>query len=100
MCHLAFRLKSNPTTGYMWYIKKESTNLLKLTGQKTTELTEQGVGRPFFQIFEFEARHTGDGVLLLHYIRSWEAPTPDEEQFQIHVFIERGRAGGYQTVRG
>jgi hypothetical protein len=25
---------------------------------------------------------------LLHYVRSWEAPSPDEQQFQIHVVVE------------
>jgi inhibitor of cysteine peptidase len=85
---LELRLKSNPTTGFMWYVKKESTPLLKLVHQSQTEATEPGVGRPVFQVFEFEARRPGDGVLLLHYVRSWEAPAPDEEQFHIHVLVE------------
>ncbi len=85
---LELRLKSNPTTGYMWYVHKNSTPLLKLSGQSQTEPTEPGVGRPIFQIFEFQAKHPGDGVLLLHYVRSWEKPAPDEEQFQIHVLVE------------
>jgi inhibitor of cysteine peptidase len=85
---LELRLKSNPSTGYMWYLKKESTNLLKLTGQSQTEATEPGVGRPIFQVFEFQAKQPGDGVLLLHYVRSWDPPSPDEQQFQIHVVVE------------
>ncbi|MGA3263953.1 MAG: protease inhibitor I42 family protein [Terracidiphilus sp.] len=85
---LELRLNSNPTTGYMWYVLKNSTPLLKLTGQSQTEPTEPGVGRPVFQIFEFQAKQTGDGVLLLHYVRSWDPPSPDEEQFQVHVLVE------------
>ena len=91
---LELRLKSNPTTGFMWYVKKESTHLLKLTGQSETKPPEPGagqptmVGQPIVQIFEFQARQPGDGVLLLHYVRSWEAPSPDEEQFQVHVLVE------------
>jgi predicted secreted protein len=84
---LEVRLSANPTTGYMWYIKKESTPLLKLVHQTQTEPTEQGVGRPVLQVFNFEARRSGDGVLVLHYVRSWDKPAPDEEQYQIHVFI-------------
>jgi hypothetical protein len=34
---LEVRLKSNPTTGYMWYVHKESTPLLKLDHQSETE---------------------------------------------------------------
>ena len=91
---LELRLKANPTTGYMWYIEKESTPLLKLVHQTQTEVPvppeEQPglVGRPVFQVFTFEARHAGNGVLRLHYVRSWEKPTPDDVRFEINVVIE------------
>lgn len=89
---LEVRLKSNLTTGYLWYVAKESTPLMKLIRQSTTEPTEQStepnVGRPVFQVFTFEPRRAGDGFLVLHYVRSWEKPVPDEERFGVHVFIE------------
>ena len=85
---LEVRLSSNPSTGYMWYLEKESTPLLKLTGQSETEATQPGVGRPIEQIFEFAPKATGTGVLLLHYVRSWENADPNEEQFNLHVTIK------------
>ena len=85
---LELRLKSNPTTGFMWYVEKESTPLLKLAHQSQTDITEPGEGRPVYQVFRFEPRRGGDGVLRLHYVRSWEKPTPDDEQFDIRVVIE------------
>ncbi len=85
---LELRLKSNPSTGYMWYVQAESTSLLKLIHQSQTEATERGVGRPVFQVFHFKARCGGEGALQLHYVRSWEKPAPDEERFEIHVLIE------------
>ena len=85
---LELRLYSNPSTGYMWYVEKESTPLLKLTHQTQTEPTESGVGRPVFQVFLFEAKRTGEGVLLLHYVRSWEKPMPDDQKFDLRVAIE------------
>jgi inhibitor of cysteine peptidase len=89
---LEIRLKSNPSTGYMWYVHPRSTPLLKLAGQSQSGATEQSgnqrVGQPIFQIFKFAAQRRGSGVLLLHYIRSWEKPAPDEKQFRLHVFIE------------
>ncbi len=85
---LEVRLRANPTTGFMWYIEKESTPLLKLIHQTQTDVTEPGVGRPVFQVFQFEPRRSGDGVLRLHYVRSWEPPSPGDEQFEIHVVIE------------
>jgi inhibitor of cysteine peptidase len=91
---LELRLKSNPSTGYMWYIEKESTPLLKLHHQSQTEFPVPAeekpglVGQPVFQVFTFEARHMGSGDLRLHYVRSWEKPTPDDEKFEIRVVIE------------
>jgi inhibitor of cysteine peptidase len=91
---LEVRLKSNPSTGYMWYLEKESTPLLKLHHQSQTEVPVPAeekpglVGQPVFQVFTFEPRHAGDGVLKLHYVRSWEKPSPDDEKFEIRVVIE------------
>jgi predicted secreted protein len=50
--------------------------------------TQPEVGRPIVQIFDFAPRAKGTGVLLLHYVRSWENPDPNEEQFALHVTIE------------
>jgi predicted secreted protein len=85
---LEVRLSSNPSTGYMWYLLKQSTALLKLTSQSQTEATQPGVGRPIVQIFEFAPKAKGTGVLLLHYVRSWDPPDPNEEQFSLHLTIE------------
>jgi predicted secreted protein len=85
---LEVRLSSNPTTGYAWYLLKQSTALLKLTGQSQTQATQPGVGRPIVQIFDFAPTGKGTGVLLLHYVRSWEPPDPNEEQYSLHVTIE------------
>ena len=85
---LEVRLKSNPTTGYEWYVHPQSTPLLKPNGQSQTQSTQPGVGRPIVQIFKFATAGKGTGVLLLHYVRSWEAPDPNEEQYNLHVTIK------------
>jgi inhibitor of cysteine peptidase len=82
------RLKSNPSTGYAWYLQGNSTRVLTLVHQTQVEATEPGTGRPAVQVFEFEARRSGEGTLHLHYVRSWEKPAADDEQFEVHVFIE------------
>src|ERR1019366_2012225 len=51
---LELRLKSNPSTGYMWYVEKESTPLLKMVHQPQTDVTERGEGRTVFQVFRLE----------------------------------------------
>lgn len=85
---MELRLPSNPSTGYMWYVQQKSTPLLKMAHQSQTEPTKPGVGRPVFQVFKFELKRRGEGVLLMHYVRSWEPPTPDDEQFDLRVTIE------------
>jgi hypothetical protein len=46
------------------------------------------VGAPIVQILDFAPTGKGPGVLMLHYVRSWEPPDPNEEQFNLHVTIE------------
>jgi predicted secreted protein len=72
----------------MWYVHPKSTALLKLTGQTQTDAAEPGVGRPIVQVFTFQPKRAGDGILLLRYVRSWEKPALGEEQFMLHVVIE------------
>ena len=85
---LEVRLNSNPTTGYEWYLQKQSTALLKLTGQSWTQPPPGLVGAPIVQILDFAPTGKGTGVLMLHYVRSWEPPDPNEQQFNQHVTIE------------
>jgi inhibitor of cysteine peptidase len=85
---LELRLQSNPSTGYRWSVLPETTPLLKLVSESQTAPTERGVGRPIFQIFQFHAERSGEGILLLHYVRSWEKPAANEQRFEVHVFIQ------------
>ena len=69
--------------------RRNRRSLLKLVHQTQTEATEPGVGRPVFQVFKFEAKQRyGEGVLHMHYVRSWEPPAPEDEQFDLHVVVE------------
>lgn len=85
---IELRLESNPTTGCEWSVLPQSTPLLKASGQSQTTPESSGVGRPIQQIFRFQAVTAGDGVLLLHYVRSWEKPSADEQQFKLKVTIQ------------
>jgi inhibitor of cysteine peptidase len=84
---LEVRLRSNPTTGYSWYVHPRSTPLLKPAGQSQVHARQPGVGRPILQVLRFQAAAYGDGILLLHYVRAWEEPTADEEQYAVRVSI-------------
>jgi inhibitor of cysteine peptidase len=91
---LELRLRSNPSTGYIWQPLPESTPLLKLVRQAQTKATEPGVGRPIVQVFLFRAARAGEGLLALRYSRPWESSAPDGKLFELHVFIARGRPSG------
>jgi predicted secreted protein len=81
-------LKANPSTGFMWYLQKESTPLMKLTGQTQTQPETPMPGASVFQVFFFEAKEAGDGIMHMHYVRSWEKPTPADTIFTLHVIVE------------
>ena len=82
------RLRSNPSTGYMWSVAPESADLVSLTGTSSTEPPKNGmVGQPIFQIFDFKAVKRGSGVLALHYVRSWEKPAADETRFTLRITV-------------
>jgi len=84
---LEVHLRSNPTTGYSWYVHPKSTQLLKLLGNPQAQSHQPGVGRPILQVFHFQAVANGNGTLLLHYIRTWEKQASNEEQFDVQVSI-------------
>lgn len=84
---LEVHLRSNPTTGYKWYVHPKSTPLLRLVDQSQTQAREPGVGRPIQQVFRFQAVAIGDGVLLLRYVRVWERQLSYEEQFDLRVSV-------------
>jgi inhibitor of cysteine peptidase len=89
---LEVRLASNPSTGYSWAVHPKSTALLKLNGQTNADPNDPStppvVGRPIVQVFTFQPKRAGDGILLLRYARPWEKPALGEEQFTLHVVIE------------
>ena len=85
---LEVRLSSNPTTGYEWSLQKQSTTLLKPTGKSQTQPPPGVLGAPIVQIFDFAPTGKGTGVLLLHYVRSWQSSDPNEQQWSLHVTIE------------
>ncbi len=85
---LVVRLESNASTGFAWYVKKGSTALLKLDSQDRIAPENANPGTPGAQVFTFRANGPGKGDLLLHYVRSWEKPQPDEQTFTVHLTIE------------
>jgi predicted secreted protein len=85
---LEVRLKSNPSTGYAWTVHPKSSVLLRLAAETQAQPAEPDPDRPVLQVFTFEAKRKGDGILLMRYARAKEKPFLGEEQFNVRVVIE------------
>jgi len=85
---LEVRLNANPSTGFKWYVHPKSTALLHLTGETQTAGAEPASDRPKVQVFTFEIKRKGDGILLMRYAPPKEKPQLGEEQYTLHVVID------------
>jgi predicted secreted protein len=85
---LEVRLNANPAAGFKWYVHPKSTALLHLTGETQAAGAEPAADRPMVQVFTFEIRKKGDGILLMRYAPAKEKPQLGEEQYSLHVIID------------
>ena len=85
---LEVRLNANPAAGFKWYVHPKSTALLHLTAQPQTAGAEPAADRPQVQVFTFEIKRKGDGILLMRYAPAKEKPQLGEEQYSLHVIID------------
>ncbi len=85
---LEVHLKASPAAGTRWSVHPRTTALLKLNGESRTPGTEPGDPRPLVQVFTFEAKRKGDGILLMRYAPAKTKPILGEEQYTLHVVIE------------
>jgi predicted secreted protein len=85
---LQVRLNANPTAGYKWYVHPKSTALLRLTSETQAAGPEPAADRPQVQVFTFEIKKKGDGILLMRYAPAKEKPQLGEEQYSLHVIID------------
>lgn len=85
---LEVRLNANPSAGFRWYVHPKSTALLRLTGETQSAGPEPAADRPVVQVFTFEIKKKGDGILLMRYAPAKEKPQIGEEQYSLHVVIE------------
>jgi predicted secreted protein len=85
---LEVRLNANPSTGFKWYVHPKSTALLRLTGETQTAGAERAADRPQVQVFSFEIKRKGDGILLMRYAPAKQKPILGEEEYTLHVVID------------
>ena len=69
-----WRLKSNPTTGYGWYIASDCGLTVSSEFERVSDLC----GAPGFQLFKISSEKKGTFTLTAEYKRQWENVPPAE----------------------
>jgi len=85
------RLESNPSTGYLWVLEKNSPmDLIKFESMthEPFETTDDVVGAAGMDVFTFKAVEEGAGILRLEYIRSFDDPPIPERVVEYIVRVD------------
>ncbi len=83
------KLKSNPTTGYDWYVKSLPKNITQVGAKDfIPDKTSKGiVGAGGTTVLSFKAIKKGSGILTLTYKRNWEGEIPSSKEFSITIYV-------------
>ncbi len=83
------KLRSNPTTGYDWYIKSVPENIEPMGAKDyiPDKTKKSVVGSGGYTVFEFKAAKKGSGVLSLVYKRNWEGELPSSQRFSVKINV-------------
>lgn len=84
---LILSLPSNPATGYRWQIRDAADELLRSLGPEVFKESEM-IGGEGLSTWRFEARHSGQGRLLLAYQRPWEADVEPVGLFDCRIEVD------------
>ena len=83
------KLRSNPTTGYDWYIEEKPENVTKESKTFIQSETKKGVvGTGGEIVFKFKASSKGTGTLILIYQRKWEKELLNPNKFVIKINVK------------
>ena len=77
-------LESNPTTGYMWNPKYDSSVIEQVQPRKFDSQSSL-IGGGGVESFEFCARRSGDTVIEMKYKRVWEETPIRIEKFTVNI---------------
>jgi inhibitor of cysteine peptidase len=85
---IVLSLKSNPSTGYNWFISQIDTSILKQVGEAEYKSESKKMGAPGVQIFHFQSISIGKTSLMLIYHRPWEKEIAPLDTFQVRLTIK------------
>src|SRR3989338_11599580 len=88
--HFQIIIKSNPTTGYKWFLKQYDRNLIKPLGYKYYPPKKATPGAGGYEIWNFKVKRHGFAVpqvtkIALIYARPWEMKSGTSQVFTIFI---------------
>ncbi|MFI1726698.1 protease inhibitor I42 family protein [Streptomyces sp. NPDC020489] len=82
---VAVKLRENPTTGHLWLITSEASDVLVAQGAQSSPGEGAAPGAAGARTFTFQAQVPGVGLLELHLRRPWQADAPPLASFSLVV---------------
>jgi len=81
----AVRLKSTPTTGYLWELHTlpEGAQLLGSDAEKPAVATQPG--DPVIQVFRFRAEKAGEHIITFVLKRKWESSAIESHKVTVEA---------------
>jgi inhibitor of cysteine peptidase len=81
------KLRSNPTTGYVWALAEPlSEGIIRFIGREYSAEKTDRVGAGGAEIWTFRAVGIGETQIGLKYVRPWEKDTAPAETVTFRVF--------------
>ena len=70
---LTLRFKTNPTTGYEWFISQidDLTGIVELVGDEIEPPASKMMGAPSYRVLKFIAKKLGTHTLTILYKKRW-----------------------------
>lgn len=71
------KLKSNPSTGYSWYLREYDSNLIVPVKHSYEQATSELIGAPGYELWTFKVKPAGfvvpqQTVMRMVYARPWQ----------------------------
>lgn len=87
---LILTLPSNPTTGFRWILRDAAVSLLDSLGPEVYSNPEDVglIGSAGQSTWRFQAKHPGEGHLLLTYQRPWETEVAPAKTFVCRLRVK------------
>ena len=79
------RLKSTPTTGYVWEVQKLPETIQSLASDYENPGSDMKLGAPVIQVFRFKGQKAGEYAITFVLKRQWETNSIESHTVTVKV---------------